>query len=95
MPRIATHYDKDPKKMPFDWTEILATLAPRPVFVNAPKNDANFDVSGVQDCETAARPIYQLHNADENLVVTYPNAEHDFPTETREAAYAFIEDALR
>ena len=50
MPRIATAYGKDPKQMPFDFTEVLAALAPRPVFIHAPLGDANFEVSGVKDC---------------------------------------------
>ncbi len=34
--------DKDPKKLPFDFTEIIAALAPRPFFANAPVHDDNF-----------------------------------------------------
>ena len=36
MPRIASEYGKDPKRMPFDFTEIVAALAPRPFFIIAP-----------------------------------------------------------
>src|SRR5262245_24131385 len=50
MPRIATEYGLDPKRMPFDFTEILGAIAPRAVFINAPLRDANFEVTGVQDC---------------------------------------------
>src|SRR5260221_6027304 len=32
MPRIEDVYKKDPKKMPFAFTEVLAALAPRAVF---------------------------------------------------------------
>ena len=49
MPRIASEYGKDPARMPFDFPGVLAALAPRPVFINAPLNDANFEVSGVRD----------------------------------------------
>jgi len=95
MPRIASVYGKDPAKVPFDFTEILGVLAPRPVFVNAPVNDANFDVSGVRDCIRAAKPVYALYGAEEKLVVAYPEAEHDFPDDMRERAYALIDEALR
>ena len=44
MPRIAEIYGKDPQRMPFDFTEVLAALAPRPVFINAPLGDDNFNV---------------------------------------------------
>jgi hypothetical protein len=60
MPRIRTVYGDLPAKVPFDFTEVLAALAPRPVFANAPLHDApDFEVSGVKDCFTAARPVYR------------------------------------
>ena len=49
MPAIASKYDKDPAKLPFDFTEILGVIAPRTVFINAPVNDSNFDVTGVKE----------------------------------------------
>jgi len=95
MPRIATVYDKDPARMPFDFTEILAALAPRPVFINAPLYDDNFEVSGVWDCVEAAQPVYALFQASAHLKAVHPDCGHDFPPEVREAAYAFVDQTLR
>jgi dienelactone hydrolase len=95
MPRIASEYGNDPAKMPFDFPEIVAALAPRPFFVNAPVNDANFDVTGVKDCIDAASPVYALLGRKESLAAAYPDAGHDFPEETRKAAYEFLDRALR
>jgi dienelactone hydrolase len=94
MPRIASVYGNDPKKMPFDFTEVVAALAPRPVFVNAPLRDGNFEVSGVKDCVRAALPVYELLGARGSLVAVHPRAGHDFPPAVREAAYKFLDDAL-
>ena len=94
MPRIASVYGKDPGKMPFDFPEVVAALAPRPFFVNAPGHDANFEVSGVKDCITAAAPVYKLLGAADGLVAVYPDAAHDFPPKARFAAYAFLDKAL-
>ncbi len=91
MPRIAEVYGKDPKRMPFDFTELVAALAPRPFFTNSPLGDANFEYSGVQDCLRAARPVYELLGAKENLVEVHPDCEHRFPPEARKAAYEFLE----
>ncbi len=95
MPRIAEVYGKDPKRMPFDFTELIAALAPRAVFVNAPVRDDNFPKSGVDDCIQAAAPVYALLGARENLVAVHPDCEHRFPPETRQAAYAFLDKALK
>jgi dienelactone hydrolase len=95
MPRIASEFGKDPKRMPFDFTEILGAIAPRPLFINAPLRDANFDVSGVKDCVAAAAPVYALLGAPEALHPVYPDAAHDFPPDARKQAYEFLEAALR
>jgi len=94
MPRIATVYGRDPARMPFDFTEVLAAIAPRAVFVNAPTGDTNFEVSGVHDCLAAARPVYQLFGAEDRLVAQHPECGHDFPPAVRAAAYAAIDRAL-
>jgi len=94
MPRIASDYGCEPGRMPFDFTELLAALAPRPVFVNAPIQDANFELSGVHDCLVAARPVYRLFAAEDALVARHPDAGHSFPRETREEAYAWLDRVL-
>jgi len=95
MPRIAAIYGKSPARMPFDFTEVLGAMAPRPVFINAPLHDANFEVSGVRDCLRAARPVYeQVFDAGENLVAEHPDCAHDFPPDVRNRAYQFLDRAL-
>ncbi|MEO8131926.1 MAG: acetylxylan esterase, partial [Bryobacteraceae bacterium] len=83
MPRIAERYGKDPARMPFDFPELLAALAPRALFVNAPLRDSNFDVDGVRECVAAFR--------GKHLEAVYPDAEHDFPPAARNQAYRFLQ----
>jgi len=87
MPRIATRYNFSPDQMPFDFSEILAAIAPRAVFIVAPLHDDNFDVTGVRDCVAAAQPTYNLLRHPERLQATYPDAGHDFPDADRKEAY--------
>ena len=95
MPTIETQYNLDPKKMPFDFSEILAVIAPRAIFVNAPIEDHNFEVSGVRDCEATARPVFDLHDAGRSLAIIYPPGKHNFlPSETVQA-YTFIDRHLK
>lgn len=95
MPRIATVYEKNPSKMPFDFTEIIGAIAPRPLFINAPLKDSNFEISGVYDCVNAAKPVYNLLKAPNNVVLLTPDAPHDFPLEVRNEAYSFLNRELR
>jgi hypothetical protein len=96
MPRIASEYGKSPARMPFDFPDILAVLAPRPVFINAPLGDTNFEVSGVRRCVEVALPVFTtLFHAGDRLVAEYPEGGHDFPPAVREDAYRFVDRWLK
>ena len=95
MPRIAELYGADPAKMPFDFPDLVRSLAPRALFINAPVGDSNFEVSGVKDCVEAARPLYASLGAADRLVAVHPDCGHDFPPEVREQAYAFLWDMIK
>jgi acetyl esterase/lipase len=91
MPLIETRYHNDPDQLPFDFPNLLIALAPRPLFINAPLHDRNFEVSGVRACEAVARPVYErVFAAGEKLVAKYPDAGHTFPETIRQEAYAFL-----
>jgi len=94
MPRLKSVYHLDLEAVPFDWPELVAALAPRGFFTNAPKGDENFAWPGVVVCEQAARPVYELLGIGESLVFAYPNAAHDFPLAVRRQAYEFLEKQL-
>lgn len=95
MPLIAQRYANDPDRMPFDFPELLAALAPRPMLAVAPLEDDNFEVSGVRDSIEAAAPVYRLLGAEGKLQALYPPAGHDFPADARRQAYEFLDEALR
>lgn len=95
MPRIASVYAKTPAKLPFDFPEVLAALAPRAVYIHAPLNDDNFGVESARRCVEAAMPVYRLLGAGDRLKADYPPGGHDFPPEARERAYAFVDEVLK
>jgi dienelactone hydrolase len=95
MPRIASLYGKDAAKMPFDFTEVVATFAPRPFLASAPLRDSNFEVSGVRDCIDAALPVYELLRAKDRLTAHYPDCAHDFPEDVRRVAYDWLDRWLK
>jgi dienelactone hydrolase len=96
MPRIATQYASSPKQVPFDFPEVLAAIAPRPIFVNAPRDDANFALVGVEKCETAVRPLYSdILKASDRMIFEYPDVQHDFPTDVRFRAYDWLKANLK
>jgi dienelactone hydrolase len=95
MPRIRTKYELKPEKMPWDFPEAVAALAPRAFLAVAPVKDHNFDLQGVKDCLTAAEPVYKLVGAEEKLKGLYPDAGHDFPDDARKVAYEWLDKWLK
>jgi hypothetical protein len=94
MPLLREKFNLDAEKIPFDFDEVIAALAPRAFFSNSPVNDSNFDVEGVIKGIDHVSEVYSFLNAENNLQVRYPDAGHDFPTETRLEAYRFIDKIL-
>jgi dienelactone hydrolase len=94
MPLLRERYHLDLAQVPFDFPELIAAIAPRAFFTCSPLHDANFDVEGVRVCVTAARPVYELLGAADRLVAVYPDADHSFPRQKRQKAYAFLDQFL-
>ena len=95
MPRIASVYGMKPEQMPFDFTEVVAALAPRAFLASSPLHDDNFEVSGVKDCIAAATPVYELLGAKKKLAANYPDCKHEFPPEVRKVAYDWLDHWLK
>lgn len=94
MPRIREVYELRPERMPFDFSEVLAAIAPRGLRVVAPLHDENFDVTGVRESVAAAREVFEFLAADDQLSTDYPDSAHDFPSESRRSAYQWIDQQL-
>ncbi len=90
MPRIREQFGNDPDRVPFDFYELIAALAPRPFLTNSPLQDNNFDISGVKKVLLEAKKIYQLYGVPEHLVAYHPDCGHDFPEPVRKGIYAFL-----
>lgn len=82
------------RNMPFDFHEVVAALAPRSFFVNAPLRDSNFDVRGVREAVDAARPVYRLLGAPDKIKAIHPDCEHDFPDKVRDQVYTWMDREL-
>lgn len=98
MPRLAAYRGRL-DAIPFDFPEVLAAIAPRRVFVNAPKGDTNFGWESVDRVVTKALRLSRSAGSrtdvtDSFIMVRHPDAPHRFPPELREEAYRAIEQGL-
>jgi hypothetical protein len=94
MPLLRDKYQLGAQKIPFDFDEVTAALAPRPFLSVSPLKDSNFDVTGVRKGIESARKIYKFMGVEENLVVRYPDVAHDFFPDSRLDAYRFLDKIL-
>jgi dienelactone hydrolase len=95
MPRIRDVHGNDPAKIPFDFAELLATLAPRAVFVSAPLKDDVMEVTGVKSAIASASAVYEFRKAGSSLQATHPEGARGFTAAAREEAYAWLEKRLK
>lgn len=78
------------QEIPFDFHELVAALAPRSLFISAPKGDDNFKWESVARIVKSAQPVFQLWGKTSNLRATFPDCGHDFPVTQRTQAYDFM-----
>jgi dienelactone hydrolase len=95
MPKIATEYQCDPRRMPFDFTDVILAMLPRAFLACAPLRDSNFEVSGVRDVMAAVKPHFERLGLANRLQAIYPDCAHEFPKEVRAVAYAFLDKQLK
>ena len=93
MPKMADYRNKL-DQIPFDFDEILATIAPRTILVVAPQHDSNFQAASVRRMVKNARAIYTLYGMENRLKLQQPDCDHDFPTAMREKAYQLFDEIL-
>lgn len=93
MPRLRAYLGR-PESVPFDFSDLLAALAPCALWVSAPRGDTNFRWDSVDRVVALARPVFRLYGADERLVVRHPEVGHRFPPAVRDEAYEFLERHL-
>ena len=94
MPKLLDYANKL-DQVPFDFGEIIGVIAPRHVYVVAPKGDTNFIWKSAAKVVTTAAEAYKLHGAEDHLVIDHPDAPHVFPAENRQKAYQMIDKVLK
>jgi len=93
MPRLA-QYRGRLAEIPFDFSQVLAAIAPRPVFVYAPLDDSNFRWRSVDRVVAEARELAAKAGTPARISVEHPDVPHRFPPELRQQAYRLLDDVL-
>jgi dienelactone hydrolase len=87
----------DQRVAPFEWNEIVALAAPKPLFIWFAKRDAEFPHWDA--CLTSLRTVERLYAGLRGHGAAFEvhsgDVEHSFPEHVRRAAYDFIDKWLR
>jgi hypothetical protein len=94
MPRLAGYHGRL-HELPFDFPEVLAAIAPRRIFINAPTGDSNFRWRSVDRVVKSANEVFALFPGAVSIRVEHPDSPHRFPPEVREEAYRVLDVVLR
>ena len=83
MPRLASYAGRL-GEIPFDFDDVLSAIAPRALYIHAPKGDSNFRWRSVERVVGKARPAWAA--APGILVLDQPDGPHRFPPVQRARA---------
>jgi pimeloyl-ACP methyl ester carboxylesterase len=88
-PKLAAFVAQE-TRIPYDYHELLAMLAPRPVTVFAPKIDYQATLADVKSCVEDARRVYELFLAKDVLRFEELDDYHHFSPETQKVVFERI-----
>jgi len=91
LPRLGFYRDEI-SGAPFDWHEVLACIAPRPLFNWATLEDSIFpNTANFTEVYEQVREVYALYNAESHFEGRLAPGSHAFPKEAREEAYTWLD----
>ena len=93
LPRLG-FFAKHESRIPVDYDEILACIAPRPVLVVAPRLDRDAHFPDVVLCTEQVRPVYRLYDAETNFSFSAPNDYSHFHEQRQKEVLHWLEECL-
>jgi alpha-beta hydrolase superfamily lysophospholipase len=81
-------------QVPYDYNELLAAIAPRPVLVVQPQMDRDTTSADVHAAVDQARKVYSLYGATDQLALHEPQDYQRLPTATQDRIVQWMKDNL-
>jgi len=78
------------RRLPIDYDDVLALIAPRPVLVSAATHDRYAPVEDVKAATEAARQVYALHERSEALTLHTPEDFNRFGAERQKEVFDWL-----
>ena len=82
-------------RIPYDYDELFASIAPRPVMIVAPQFDRDANPADVRAAVRRALAVYELHGAGRALELREPWDYTRLPASTQDAILAWMKAMLK
>lgn len=89
LPRLGFFVGNE-SRIPLDFDEIIACIAPRPVLVIAPQWDKDAHLQDIQQCLHRTEKIYRLYQSPDSVELDTPADINRFSAEMREKMYGWL-----
>jgi pimeloyl-ACP methyl ester carboxylesterase len=94
LPRMGAFAGKE-AQLPYDYDELIAAIAPRPVFVLSPQLSRDTTPADVKLAVEQAKKIYRLYNAADNVMLDEPWDYNRLPLGTQERAIKWMAEKMK
>ena len=94
MPRLGFFVGQE-SKIPYDYNELIATIAPRPVLIVSPQLDRDGTPADVHEAVEQARKVYALYDASDKLKLDEPWDYTRLPTATQERIIKWMNENMK
>ncbi len=83
-------YEGHEASIPYDYDELIAAIAPRPVYIISPTLDRETNPAEVHAAVEKSRKVYALYKAADNLALDEPWDYSRLPNVTQDRAIAWM-----
>jgi len=94
LPRLGYFYRHE-NRIPLDFDEIIASIAPRPLLVIAPVLDKDATHRDVEYCVQQSRKVYDLYGSPDNIEMYSPEDYSRFSDEIRNKTFEWFKERLQ
>ncbi len=94
LPRLG-FFIGDEKRIPYDIHQLLASFAPRPVFIISPLLDREADSKDITEAVEVARSIYAIYGASSKIQQISPETYNQFGPEIQGLIIGWAKEAIK
>jgi dienelactone hydrolase len=94
LPRMGEFAGKE-SRLPYDFDELIAAIAPRPVYILSPQFDRDATPADVRLAVEQAKKIYRLYNAADNVMLDEPWDYNRLPQATEDRVIQWMTQKMK